>query len=400
MNRLPANLLIILAHHIGELDGYFPLILLLRQSRPSWRTHVLVTKKSAMIQISKSTALLAMMNSLEIQYSYLPVNAINEPAEYSAIAEHKGKNSRNFTLRIFGRLRSYLMAIYSLPALIRDLRGHDIISVEGTQYSSLISLICVYASFNNRTLFLHNHSVQPIVTLPRKKRLVICKKSACGIVFSNTELSRYLYGSELHDRTYRTGLLKYLTVWTEYCRRQSTEKNPKSLGIFTKRISFEVYRELLIEFLFSLVEINWSDLVLIKPHPMDKIEEYFKIIEIFPTLKLKIVTEPNFALMPLLKAAICFPGSSILDCDAFGVPAIELRPETDTFGPGKIVTTDYAESGYLSTSYVDDVITWLTSLGKHIQFSEKNTSLHYCGTNDLNIILIKFLNSGSSVFEH
>jgi len=359
VKRSPADFLIVLAHHVGELDAFIPLIFLLRKSDPAWHTRVLVTKKSIMKQLNQSPALLSMMASLEIDYRFVPVNATNEPAELHAPVDVKGGKARTFLSRIAGRLCSYLVMARSMPSLICELSVHKSISMEGTQYPLLISLTCLFANLRKRTVFLHNHSVQPILSLPRKRRRILGKKYVKGIVFSDTELSRDLYGEKLRDQTYRTGLLKYLPEWVAFCQTRVTNQESTALGIFAKRISFEVYRELLKILLCCLAQAKWAKQVLIKPHPMDKPEAYNELLAAYPSLQLALTSEPNFALMPALRAGICFPGSSILDCDAFGVPAIELRPAADTVVPGKVVTTDYAESGYPSTSNIDSAVEWL-----------------------------------------
>lgn len=386
MNRSPADLLIILAHHVGELDAFFPLIFLLRQSHPAWRTRVLVTKKSLMRQLNQSPALLSMMASLEVNYRFVPVNATNDPAELHAPVDVKGSKARRFLSRIAGRLCSYIVMARSIPTLIYELGVHKSISVEGTQYPLLTSLTCLFANLGKRTVFLHNHSVQPILSLPRKRRRIFGKKYAKGIVFSDTELSRDLYGEKLRDQTYRTGLLKYLPEWVAFCQTRVTKQESTALGIFAKRISFEVYRELLKSLLFRLVQAKWANQVLIKPHPIDKTEAYNELLAAYPSLQLALTSEPNFALMPALGAVICFPGSSILDCDAFGVPAIELRPAADTFGPGKVVTTDYAESGYLSTSDIDSAVEWLMTTVQQPP-TEETRPPRFCGENELDALL-------------
>jgi len=396
LNRSPADLLIVLAHHVGELDAFFPLIFLLRQSHPAWRTRVIVTKKTLMRQLNQSPALLSMMASLEIAYRFIPVNVTNDPAELHSPVEVKGSKVRRFLSRIAGRLCSYLVMVRSIPALICELGSHKSISVEGTQYPLLISLTCLFAYLDKRTVFLHNHSVQPILSLPQVRRLIIGKRFAKGIVFSNTELSRDLYGEKLRNQTYRTGLLKYLPEWTAFCQSRVTSQESTALGVFAKRISFEVYHELLKSLLSRLAQANWADPVLIKPHPMDKPEAYNELLAAYPTLQIALTNEPNFALMPVLRAGICFPGSSILDCDAFGVSAIELRPATDTFGPGKVVTTDYAESGYLSTSDIDSAVGWLIATVQP-PLAEERRRTRSCGKNELDALLVALQASKESV---
>lgn len=380
---------------MGEIDAFLPLIFLIRKKYPSWQTRVLVAKKSLMLQMDNSQSLVEMMSALEIDILFRPVNAINEPAEFF-ISNSAIKTQKNRLIqRVIGRLVSYVVTVKSLPLFLRELNEHRCISMEGTQYSILTNLVCLFGLFFKRTVFLHNHSVQSILSLPRKRRRFIGKKFVNGIVFSDTELSRDLYGEKLRDQTFRTGLLKYSPEWISFCKSRVTNQESTALGIFTKRISFEVYRELLKGLLSRLAQAKWADSVLIKPHPMDKPEAYNELLAAYPTLQLALTNEPNFALMPVLRAGICFPGSSILDCDAFGVPAIELRPATDTFGPGKVVTTDYAESGYLSTSDIDSAVEWLISTVQQ-PIAEETRRSRSCGDNELDALLVALQASNES----
>jgi hypothetical protein len=386
LNRLPADLLIVLSHHLGELDAFFPLIFLLRKRNPRWRTRLLMTKKMMVRQVSQSPALLAMMSYLEIDYHLVPVNVTNEPAELFAPIEVRGGVFRRFLSRAVGRLISYFNAARSMPDFIRELRRHKRISVEGTQYPLLVSLTCLFAHIGKRTVFLHNHSLQPGVSAPRRKVNFFFGKPAKGIIFSDSESPLNLYGEKFYHRSYRTGLIKYRPEWTAFCRGRMANPELTILGIFAKRISFEVYRELLEDLLSRLAQAMWSHPVLIKPHPMDDQGLYDELIADYPSLDLALTFDPNFVLVPTLHAGICFPGSSIVDCDAFGVPSIELRPVAETYGPGKVIPTVYAKSGYLSTSEIDAVVVWLMSRGRNIRVARKNVDLS-CGANELDVLL-------------
>ena len=118
---LTADILIILAHHTGEIDAFLPLIFLLRKKFPSWKTRLVVTKKSLMLQLNQSIALIEMMKELEIDFHFLPINAINEPAEFFSFDLVTKNKKKGLILRVVGRLFSYMVAAKSLPEFLKEL---------------------------------------------------------------------------------------------------------------------------------------------------------------------------------------------------------------------------------------------------------------------------------------
>lgn len=354
------DLLIVVTHHIGELDALLPLITLARTRDPKWRASVLVSKRDVHAQILASRGFPFAMEALDVRWAPCLVNAIHEPAQRHLPASFAtGRFAATRAGRSIGRLLSWGRTLAAVPHLVAMVRTHLAVTVEGTQHVLLPWLVCRLGRWFGRAVYLHNHSVQPILSLPKDLPFRTDPAHASGIVFSDTDMARSLFGEALRPATFRTGLLKYRPEWTSFCRKHFAPGRERALVIFSKRIQFSAYRGLLERLLDALATQGLRMPVVLKPHPVDAPEIYQDIIEARPSLAISLSSEPNFALVPHAIAALCFPGSSILDCDAFGVPAIEFRLADPNFAPRKTAPSDYVDSGFPSTDDLGVVLDWV-----------------------------------------
>lgn len=355
-----ADLLVIVTHHVGELDAFLPLIHLARQRAPGWRASVLIAKRGVLAQVRAARGFQEALTATETKVGTCLVNAVGDAAAESLPAAWAdGRFARSRGGKAVGRLFAWLTVVAALPRLVAAVRSHRMVSVEGTQYVFVPWLVTRLGRWLGRPVFFHNHSVQPILSLPKRLPYTTDPAHAHGIVFSDTDLARSLYGDALREAVYRTGLLKYRPEWIALCRARFRPDGAGALVIFSKRIQFGAYRGLMEQLLAALAASGLRVPVVLKPHPMDGQEVYRALLAAHPDLDLSLSGEPNFALVPRAVAALCFPGSSILDCDAFGVPAIEFRLRDPEFAPGKTAPADYAQSGFPSTDDLAEVIAWV-----------------------------------------